>query len=154
MFSIIFVNIIQYSAAMFFIVKLHNIFVIIRNKMINFSFIIRSIFYCFLILPSATFPLTVLSFFGQVTYPIILSSSCFTTSPIMFFINKYTFCYFQQLFIVFFLFLLFSISFYYRRRHMKKLSTTLLADVVPSETGKLRFTGFAVKKLGGTLKII
>jgi hypothetical protein len=37
---------------------------------------------------------------------------------------------------------------------MKKLSTTLLADVVPSETGKLRFTGFAVKKLGGTLKII
>ena len=28
---------------------------------------------------------------------------------------------------------------------MKKLSTTLLADVVPSETGKLRFTGFAVK---------
>ena len=27
---------------------------------------------------------------------------------------------------------------------MKKLSTTLLADVVPSETGKLRFTGFVI----------
>ena len=27
---------------------------------------------------------------------------------------------------------------------MKRLSTTLLADIVPSETGKLRFTGFVI----------